>query len=767
MKKLFLLILSLMFAFMIGSKYLTVEADSSVSFVVESYFDSSNHTDNTVSDISYGTIMSFDSSLASSDGYTFRYWVVNNVVEFNSSIGDSFPVCDNGVVKALFSPNASNLVVFMDSNGQYLEHSYVADGGTAAPTIFAYPSKPGYQLTAEKWDKPLTDITEDTVFILQYEKTFLDSFSLTVNNGTGTGSYPFNTEVTVVAEIDGGTGLTFSHWVDAFGQVLSYSPGYTFTVFNDMTITAVGAVTPPTDEPIVSTHDLMLRDGYHSYLSQIYVPVGTTIIEYGMLTSVAAQSPTLDMDHYEGKFRSAKINSASGEFLSSIPKDHFYARSYLVTKTGELLTTTYGPVLSYNSDKNPVVLDFSDETKDTYDSEMITIDGNDWGIQNALIGDSESDLKYGSKSLRVQANGGIVSATSFDSGVSTIHFLYGLYEGGTAANIAVQYAYSWAPGVWNDVESISLDDTNTQLRDITATVNIAASIRIRIGVLDGSNMVNIDNIIINEAEYTDPNSPVILGTANAGITEGDPYDPLDGVQAIDFYDGDITTLISVITKDSENAVVVVDPSDYSGLAYGTYSILYSVEDTDGNTDSETITLTISMAPALELFISEYVEGTAPNDVAIEIYNPSGVSIDLSGYTIRIAVNGGTFGDGSAIEIALSGTVASGDVFVIANSLANASILAVTDQTDATLSFDGNDAIGLFNTGAPIDFIGVPGSLVDPEWTVAGVENGGTMDNTLIRNSDVTGGTTTWNSTEWTSYAVDDYTHLGSHSYGVK
>ena len=54
--------------------------------------------------------------------------------------------------------------------------------------------------------------------------------------------------------------------------------------------------------------------------------------------------------------------------------------------------------------------------------------------------------------------------------------------------------------------------------------------------------------------------------------------------------------------------------------------------------------------------------------------------------------GGTFG--SALN--LSGTLANGDVIVIVNSSANATLLGLADITNGSLmTFNGNDAVGLF------------------------------------------------------------------------
>ena len=73
----------------------------------------------------------------------------------------------------------------------------------------------------------------------------------------------------------------------------------------------------------------------------------------------------------------------------------------------------------------------------------------------------------------------------------------------------------------------------------------------------------------------------------------------------------------------------------------------------------------SAAPPVELFFSEYVEGSS-NNKALEIYNGTGAAIDLAagGYSVQMFFNG----DATAgLTINLTGTVAAGDVYVVAQS----------------------------------------------------------------------------------------------------
>jgi hypothetical protein len=152
--------------------------------------------------------------------------------------------------------------------------------------------------------------------------------------------------------------------------------------------------------------------------------------------------------------------------------------------------------------------------------------------------------------------------------------------------------------------------------------------------------------------------------------------------------------------------------------------------------------------ATALFISEYIEGSG-NNKAIEVFNGTGASIDLTGYNLKVYANGATT-PGSAIN--LSGTLADQSVYVVANTGSNASILAKADMTSGSLTHNGNDAVGLFNGTTLIDVVGPIGDA--STWGI---------DMTLIRKSSVTSPVTTYDVNEWTQQSNDYILDLGSHS----
>jgi predicted extracellular nuclease len=172
--------------------------------------------------------------------------------------------------------------------------------------------------------------------------------------------------------------------------------------------------------------------------------------------------------------------------------------------------------------------------------------------------------------------------------------------------------------------------------------------------------------------------------------------------------------------------------------------------------------TAAIAAPTDLFISEYVEGSS-NNKAIELYNGTGAAVDLAagGYQLQLYFNGGT----TPTNFALTGTVASGDVFVFAHSSAAAAILAQADQTTGSGLFNGDDAVVLAKGGTVVDAFGQVG--VDPgtEW---GTGLTSTADNTLRRLPTISAGDTEPGdafdpAAQWTGLASDTFDGLGSHT----
>ncbi|MDC0204324.1 lamin tail domain-containing protein [Flavobacteriales bacterium] len=201
----------------------------------------------------------------------------------------------------------------------------------------------------------------------------------------------------------------------------------------------------------------------------------------------------------------------------------------------------------------------------------------------------------------------------------------------------------------------------------------------------------------------------------------------------------------------------------------------------------TISVHAQITDCTELFFSEYVEGWSQNK-AIEVYNPTNATIDLSNYTIERYSNGATNSSAGGITT-LTGMLASGDAFVLTNGETDTGstfgfcdplLISLGDMSEPSGSYptpmhmNGNDAMVLTKNGTVIDVIGRVGE--DPAsgaWTddtASGFTMGTwwTMQHTLIRKNTIlygdNNGLDLFNpSAEWDSLVVGSWNNLGSHT----
>lgn len=510
MKKLLTLFV-LLFAFvLVGATFLDSEAFSGNKTVnITGIFEGSEtFTDSDV--YPYGSKVSMDLAGAP-EGQTFAFWIVNGIVQPELAVNYQFTIVNNMNLQVVFTPVDKVVAVFVDVNGGYLGSRYVTSGGSADTSLIALPERPGFDAVdgAGRWTSvhgsaAVTAITQNSVFVQNYtDDATVRTVDIAVTNGTGGGTKNFNSIVTLVADAAPG-GQKFSHWVEN-GVKISNLSTYKFTALYNRDITAVyvAEATVLQDEVIVTlSNDLERRPGYHTYVGQVEVPAGYTVVEYGFF--IGNEAVILSESQNSNVVQGTNIHPITNEFVASISiGSHLSVRAYVVVNDGEAQTIVKSEVNhryiggeyeeSFESLSNWTSYPTSDTLK--------TFDTKSWTIKEVLLNPDASDLDtatsmQGSKMLRFKgANTAYAYTNDYFQYVDTISFDAKYYNlSNNTAQMSVWKKYSG--GEWTLIENISLTLSYT---NYVVQVN-DYDVSIKIQVLTKS--ANIDNIAI-DALYKD------------------------------------------------------------------------------------------------------------------------------------------------------------------------------------------------------------------------------------------------------------------------
>ncbi|MBC2370357.1 DUF5011 domain-containing protein, partial [Listeria booriae] len=138
---------------------------------------------------------------------------------------------------------------------------------------------------------------------------------------------------------------------------------------------------------------------------------------------------------------------------------------------------------------------------------------------------------------------------------------------------------------FNPMEGVTATDKEDG--DITGSVRVegevdtstAGTYAVKYSVTDSANHTTEKTINVTVKEKASNESPVI-NASDKEITVGDAFNPMEGVTATDREDGDLTSSVTV----KSNNVDTAKP--------GTYNVIYTVMDKDGNTTEKTINVTV-------------------------------------------------------------------------------------------------------------------------------------------------------------------------------
>ena len=281
----------------------------------------------------------------------------------------------------------------------------------------------------------------------------------------------------------------------------------------------------------------------------------------------------------------------------------------------------------------------------------------------------------------------------------------------------------YANKIWGNDSITSIQFTSTNITKNEADI----SCDISLSILNGSSTANTTSQIILKSG----NNEDIESFSTQNIT----------FPANDYSNQTVTVNITddTILEDAEDIVFAIRNINGGSAAIAGKDSLFTLTLEDNEFDE-------NILEATDLFISEYIEGSSYNK-AIEIFNGTGSSIDLSAYSLELSSNGADFSN----SITLSSTLNNNTTYVISHSNASSEIQSQTDiNNTSVINFNGNDPVRLLKNNTEIDRIGE-----------IGVDFG--SDKTLIRKSSISSPSSTYNSTDWLSFAKDMTDSLGNHS----
>jgi hypothetical protein len=354
----------------------------------------------------------------------------------------------------------------------------------------------------------------------------------------------------------------------------------------------------------------------------------------------------------------------------------------------------------------------------------------------------------------------------------------------TRVNLTNMKITAWTDANFSNIEMTLLDETTGN------TINFKWDSRVTLPELDFLKATKVGDYVTfsGAALGWASNNPLLTITHGNQIAAGTApvltdanYVTLDqkALTIVTAYNADGTITLPVAgtngstiswaftdAEDEDNALIDLVAGTITLPAQpGTVQVSLTATLTKGTeTATKVFVVSISKAePTPELFFSEYIEGSS-NNKALEIYNPTNQTVDLTQYKVVLYSNGAaTYSN----NITLTGTLAPGEVFVIINPSTTGVdplLTAAGDVSSNVTFYNGDDAIALIKIVGTeeviIDVIGIIGEDPGTHWVVG---TGSTLDYTLVRNANVTYGTSIWDPTQWTVYPNNTFTYLGSHT----
>ncbi len=166
-------------------------------------------------------------------------------------------------------------------------------------------------------------------------------------------------------------------------------------------------------------------------MGQFYLPASYELLEYGFIFSDDNTAGLYDGNNVTIA-KSSQYNEASNEFLMSFPEgSHAAICSYLIYDNAGSIEVIYSDHVNRYQAASGYTTGFENSNKPSYTEGSVDVDGVNWTLSNALIGNLSNDKYFDSKSVRTNDGGYLMSEEAFVgmTGLSVYGAYYGTESG--------------------------------------------------------------------------------------------------------------------------------------------------------------------------------------------------------------------------------------------------------------------------------------------------------------------------------------------------
>lgn len=224
---------------------------------------------------------------------------------------------------------------------------------------------------------------------------------------------------------------------------------------------------------------------------------------------------------------------------------------------------------------------FESGQKAAYAAADVALSSGTWNLNEALIGNTTSDVKNGAQSARIRNNGKLTMKFDRTTGAGTVSIKHAKY--GSDVSTTWRLLCSTNSGTsWTPVGS-PVTTSSKVLQTATFTPNISGIVRCEVGKTDGtSNRTNIDDIVITD--YGSAGSPSLpagsvpffdnINNPVSGLAYGSPADVTPPIPTLNNFDTAVTDLCG-------QPGTIVSPSNFQMMMNSNPTVLASIKQSVG------------------------------------------------------------------------------------------------------------------------------------------------------------------------------------------